>query len=262
MCALLVLLVLELLHLQEVDDDSTVMLHIYTWCTLGISPVTSRSRTDADAANWVLGHHWDLIIYLVMMQEVVSDWDATTRVGSSPSMLAIRMMYMSPGNDTWVTGVVLHHCPCAWFHFRFVWAELRCNKKVDDADGAWYSIMCIIMSPPVDVEDLLIMMLQAARYSGHDATSQQAVLGQGVMGDGWWWWWGSCGMWWSCPIITCMISHVGMKGEVGAVTTSCSHWGFLYSFGFAFTCCYGLVLVLVLLVELLLQIQEVDDKWQ
>jgi hypothetical protein len=29
-CALLVLLVLELLHLQEVDDDSTVMLHIYT----------------------------------------------------------------------------------------------------------------------------------------------------------------------------------------------------------------------------------------
>jgi hypothetical protein len=36
----------------------------------------------------------------------------------------------------------------------------------------------------VDVEDLLIMMLQAARYSGHDATSQQAVLGQGVMGDG------------------------------------------------------------------------------
>ena len=54
-----------------------------------------------------------LMIYLVMMQEVVSDWDAT-RVGSSPSMLAIRMMYMSPfGNDTWVTGVVLHHCPCA-----------------------------------------------------------------------------------------------------------------------------------------------------
>jgi hypothetical protein len=30
MCALLVLLVLELLHLQEVDDDSAVMLHIYT----------------------------------------------------------------------------------------------------------------------------------------------------------------------------------------------------------------------------------------
>ena len=53
------------------------------------------------------------MIYLVMMQEVVSDWDAT-RVGSSPTMLAIRMMYMSPfENDTWVTGVVLHHCPCA-----------------------------------------------------------------------------------------------------------------------------------------------------
>lgn len=55
MCALLVLLVLELLHLQEVDDNSAVMLHIYTTgCTLGVSPVTSRSRTDADAANWVI----------------------------------------------------------------------------------------------------------------------------------------------------------------------------------------------------------------
>ena len=53
---------------------------------------------------------------------------------------------------------------------------------MDDADGAWGSIMCMIMSPPVDVEDLLIMMLQAARYSGHDATSQQAVLGQGGRG--------------------------------------------------------------------------------